>query len=495
MLSLDPKNEEALRALEMRWKGGQLVNRDESTQQKKRVQDAKNAVKRWEPIIAKWRRTVAGRDVRAHDAALNEIRAITKLDAIPSIEAVTLGRDAFDMDHAEECLQIALAFIDALEKMPDQAATESLVRHAVTPPGNKARALAIEKLKLRPQSDYIPLLLGGLAMPIESSFSVMTDPSGSVHYSHSLFQEGPEADRSMDIRQTTNQRDLGGRRIRYDTYTGNVDADLPAEAPQVVAAKKAVVASNFQNRYGSTASATETQIAQANQAVEAMNDRIIPALAGTTGESHETPKKWWDWWRQQNEYYVAEHPVEQYYFSDCRHYVYGFPAYELYSTAPPPPPPTVPFRSRSCFVKGTPVWMKTGQRPIETLEPGDLVLSQNVHSGELTYKPLIGRTVRPPSEILKISLDNEQLLTTKGHPFWVSGIGWRMAKELGDDAVLHGVTGPSRIRSIQPADEAEAYNLVVADFSTYFVGESGVLVHDNTPRRPTQASLPGLAAK
>ena len=258
VLSLDPKNEEALRALDMRWKDGQLVNRDESTQQKKQVQEAKNAVKRWEPIIAKWRRAVAGRDVRAHDAALNEIRAITKLDAIPSIEAVTLGRDAFDMDHAEECLQIALAFIDALEKMPDQAATESLVRHAVTPPGNKARALAIEKLKLRPQSDYIPLLLGGLAMPIESSFSVMTDPSGSVHYSHSLFQEGPESDRSMDIRQTTNQRDLGGRRIRYDTYTGNVDADLPAEAPQVVAAKKAVVASNFQNRYGSSASATET---------------------------------------------------------------------------------------------------------------------------------------------------------------------------------------------------------------------------------------------
>jgi tetratricopeptide (TPR) repeat protein len=37
-LSLDPKNEEALRSLDMRWKGGQLVNRDESTQHKKGVQ-------------------------------------------------------------------------------------------------------------------------------------------------------------------------------------------------------------------------------------------------------------------------------------------------------------------------------------------------------------------------------------------------------------------------------------------------------------------------
>jgi hypothetical protein len=35
----------------------------------------------------------------------------------------------------------------------------------------------------------------------------------------------------------------------------------------------------------------------------------------------------------------------------------------------------------------------------------------------------------------------------------------------------------------------------VADFNTYFVGESGVLVHDNTPRTPTRAVLPGLTSK
>jgi hypothetical protein len=43
--------------------------------------------------------------------------------------------------------------------------------------------------------------------------------------------------------------------------------------------------------------------------------------------------------------------------------------------------------------------------------------------------------------------------------------------------------------------EAEAYNLVVADVDTYFVGDHGFLVHDNTPRRPTQAVLPGIAKK
>ena len=38
-----------------------------------------------------------------------------------------------------------------------------------------------------------------------------------------------------------------------------------------------------------------------------------------------------------------------------------------------------------------------------------------------------------------------------------------------------------------------AYNLIVADFDSYFVGDRGILVHDNTPRRPTAAILPGLA--
>ena len=45
------------------------------------------------------------------------------------------------------------------------------------------------------------------------------------------------------------------------------------------------------------------------------------------------------------------------------------------------------------------------------------------------------------------------------------------------------------------AFRSETYNLVIADFNTYFVGESGILVHDNTARRPTQAVVPGLTAK
>ena len=141
------------------------------------------------------------------------------------------------------------------------------------------------------------------------------------------------------------------------------------------------------------------------------------------------------------------------------------------------------------------MWTKIGQRQIESLELGDLVLAQNVETGELCYKPLIARTLRPPSEILSIELYGEKIRTTLGHPFWVAGAGWRMAKELEHGAILYGLAGSKPVAAVKPSAPEEAYNLVVADFSTYFVGESGMLVHDNTPRTPTRATSPGLVAK
>ena len=54
-------------------------------------------------------------------------------------------------------------------------------------------------------------------------------------------------------------------------------------------------------------------------------------------------------------------------------------------------------------------------------------------------------------------------------------------------------TGTTPIDSVGPAGEGLAYNLVVADFHTYFVGGARILSHDNTIRRPTSAIVPGLA--
>jgi hypothetical protein len=91
-------------------------------------------------------------------------------------------------------------------------------------------------------------------------------------------------------------------------------------------------------------------------------------------------------------------------------------------------------------------------------------------------------------------MDNEEVRATRGHLFWVTGTGWRMCKEVEKGTRLHGLKGSTKIDSTESDGEAEAYNLVVSDDGTYFVGNHGLLVHDNTPRTPTQAILPGFIA-
>jgi hypothetical protein len=490
VLTLDPKNEEALRALDLRWHKGRLVPRGQLAQEKDQLRQSKLAAERWSSKIVKWRRDVLGPDMNARLAALTEIRAIKESDAIPSLEDVTLGHEANDPRHSPQFAAVGLAFVDSLGKTQGQAATESLARHAVFAADKKVRLAAIEKLKPRDRHDFVPMLVDALGMPIEATYSLTTGPDGSVHYLRSLYREGPDSDWSWESRRAAVQRDLGGPSILLDTYTGKAVVG-PGESPVVIAAKKANVATAYQKRYATNAAATEFQVQQANQSVETLNARVVQVLTATTGEElGDNPKSWWDWWRSTNEYASYDHPVDQHYDSDVDRYYYNFPTYGLVSSAPPPKIPI----GRSCFVKGTSVWTKVGLRPIESIEMGDLVLSQDVTTGELKYEPVIARTVRPPSPVVKLSIDTEEVRATRGHLFWVSGTGWRMAKELEKGTMLHGLNGGSRIRSTESDGEAEAYNLIVAEYNTYFVGEHGLLVHDNKPRTPTLSLVPGVVA-
>jgi hypothetical protein len=132
---------------------------------------------------------------------------------------------------------------------------------------------------------------------------------------------------------------------------------------------------------------------------------------------------------------------------------------------------------------------------IEQVQIGDRVLAQDVDTGELAYKVVLQTTERPPSELLEIKFVDSAVTTTKGHPFWVNGMGWRMAKQLQVGDQVHSLAGGQNVERIEPAPAAKAYNLVVADFNNYFVGSSEVLVHDNTYRKPTLALTPGLLAR
>jgi intein/homing endonuclease len=121
-------------------------------------------------------------------------------------------------------------------------------------------------------------------------------------------------------------------------------------------------------------------------------------------------------------------------------------------------------------------------------------LAQDPDTGELAFKPVLGTTVRPPVEIVLITTTRGELRTTRGHPFWIVGKGWRMAKELDVGERIACLGGSATVTALTEQPPEPAYNLIVADFGTYFVGDGRILVHDNTPRLPTTAAIPGYIA-
>jgi hypothetical protein len=203
---------------------------------------------------------------------------------------------------------------------------------------------------------------------------------------------------------------------------------------------------------------------------------VFSLLRRVTGKNLEDhPQVWWNDWRQSTGYDDAPYRPS-YVYRDFRKYSKELPS--SYSESPPP----------SCFLAGTPVWTKTGQQAIETLGPGDLVLCQDIASGELLFRPVLETTLRDPTPMFEIAAGGEVITATAGHPFWVPGKGWRMAKELATGDRLLTVNGPVEIESVTGAPNREAYNLIVAEHANYFVGTKGMLVHDNTPRSPAEAS-------
>jgi hypothetical protein len=138
-----------------------------------------------------------------------------------------------------------------------------------------------------------------------------------------------------------------------------------------------------------------------------------------------------------------------------------------------------------CFVAGTLVETEEGLRPIEEIKIGDKVLARDVKTGETALKAvtdLIRRHARTIWEVVLTGPESEaaRFETTDDHPWWIAGQGWKKTAELA--AGMAVVTKDGRgmiVASVVETGRTDAtYNLTVADFETYFVGQQRVLVHN-----------------
>lgn len=459
---------DAAKQLDLVSVNGTILTRDELQQEQEREKRIADAIGKYRPILAQLQPPIdAGFDEK-HDAAAKKLAAIDDAAVIPAIETyLNDHREGF----GEELVQL-------LARFPQVEATQTLVRYAVVSPFLSVRERATAELKKRPLHDYVPTLLAGLVAPIQSQYRVEFDRRGNIRYVQQFRQEGFNANladqrvgiiRPVDVRQSqfnvvTNARAQGLRQgtwMSSSTWQGGTELALLELSIRL--------------------QADDLRANTHNLSSEPRNQSIMQTLAATTDQQIPNDvAKWWKWWQDYNQVEYPK-PTRQWNSFHQTAYVRSYFSTQTVATV-------------SCFLAGTPVWTDSGARPIESILPGDRVLSQDPDTGELCFKVVIGKTVRPPAAASELTVNGESMTTTLGHPLWVTGKGWEMAKHVQPGDQLHGIHGIVNVNAIEPLrHKIEAHNLVVDDFNTYFVGNCGLLVHDNTYRRPTRAVVPGLA--
>ena len=141
-------------------------------------------------------------------------------------------------------------------------------------------------------------------------------------------------------------------------------------------------------------------------------------------------------------------------------------------------------KTRCCFKEGTLVETENGLKPIEEIEVGDKVLAYDETTGEQAYKPVVRLFRNTTNEWYHIHAGGEEIICTGGHPFYVASLDkFIPARELKVGSTLLLSDGSCVIIEAVEVEKLSTpqttYNLEVADFHTYYVSDSKILVHND----------------
>ena len=136
-----------------------------------------------------------------------------------------------------------------------------------------------------------------------------------------------------------------------------------------------------------------------------------------------------------------------------------------------------------CFKAGTAVSTENGNVAIESIKVGDLVWATDPETGEIALKEVLNTFVRKSSELIHITVNGEKITTTPTHPFWVPQKGWVDAIQLRAGDRLKLLNGEyviiEQIQHEILETPITVYNFEVAEFHTYYVTGSAILVHNS----------------
>jgi hypothetical protein len=472
VLSFNPDQPEARRQLGFQKVNGTWLSQQEIANARAKVADFQSSLSRWGRKLQDSLKRLGGSNRQAREVARQELKSITAPDAVPAIEVVFCGNGG----------EYAALGIDLLKQMKAAQAAEALTWLAAFSPWKSVQTAATTALKDQRPHDYVPLLLGAMRTPIQSSFSLYDTPDGGFLVRRALYADGPEQrqlsyfDYNAQPQLQSSGKNVGILRLQQNPANVREYNRLVREDDQRQQADLAIARAKIMAQVR----VQQATFAAQNANAQKVNSRLCTILAQATGDSQPTsPDDWYSWWNDYNE--ISQQ---------------GDKPFLITYQAKWEPVITVaqaPSLTCSCLVAGTPVLTELGSTAVEKIKVGDRVLACDCNTGEIMLKPVLKTIVNPGKDIFRLRMKNETLEVTGGHVFWVSGKGWVKARQLQPEMRFHTLTGTVNLLDVDQHGKQDTYNLVVADFHSYFVGKEKILTHDNTIRKPTNCVVPGLA--
>lgn len=468
VLDFNPDHVQARRLLGFVLINGTWVSQQEIAEVQTRARKSAIDSAKWIPRLQELRSGWA-RGGRHRAKAEQELLAIRDPSAAGAMEAVFLSPGG----------SLAGLGIQMLANIRGPEAAATLAWHAVFSPSGFVQEAAARALQHQDKHDYVPLMLATMRSPIQSRWQIY-ERGQQLFYRHMFYAEAADH-RDLLVLDKSFVHTFS-RTVRVVPNEVDVDRVNAAESRRDARVQETAM---DEARLRATMQAAEREMAVQtyNRSVGQWNGQLCWALSEATGDFRAgTPEEWWKWWYDYNEVvYDGELPLRTDY-----HYASTWTVDQSVRVRPPAPPP------HSCLAAGTLVWTESGPVPVQDVRVGDRVFACDPETGCLDLKPVIKTTVRPKASLSRIQAGGETIKATAGHVFWVSGLGWKKTMDIQPERRLHTLQGTVDVESIEPAEEEPVFNLVVADFHTYFVGQSKILTHDITIRQSTTCVVPGL---
>ena len=503
---LDPARADAWKRLGCQKHRGRWMRPEQIAAEIAEAEAQRKADLHWHPRLERWRVGLANPDQTHRTDAVEALASVSDPRAVPSV-CKAFGKGSPE----RQTLAVRL-----LRQIQAPAAVQALALLAVSGLSETIRGDATATLAQSDPRDFMDVLIGLLHDPIHYEVKPVAGP-GSTGV---LFVEGEK----FNVRRlyappplplfTIKAGDVVDldafglpiitRVVGYDQVRSPTNKRINEIHPRELeipigrmAAETVLSARVAQKQMKNDLAPIERY----NARVEEVNGRVTQVLQTVTGQEFDEQGRydvWRQWWTDQ-EGYASPSPTAEPKPTLTQNVALAYQrtaspvtrtGYAVYG-----------YRRHSCFAAGTAVHTMAGLRPIETLKAGDQVLTQDTRTGALSFQPILAVYHNPPNQTVRVRLgahhgsarnddnenedDEEPVVSTGIHRFWKAGRGWVMARDLKPGDTVRILGGLAKVELVEADLVQPVYNLEVAHGQSFFVGERGVLVHDNSLVQPT----------